>query len=356
MRRLPLLLLLLLTLASCDLLGGEEDHDDLPEGRLAFSVLDTTVQRTLLYAVDLDGSRLTLLSFPTDSTLNSNGKPTPRGGGYRPRWSPDGAHIAYEEIQGPDESHIVLMDADGGSKHNLTRLGGYAINPEWGPGGRWLMYNKGVGGLVLGLYLKRVGDATDVCITCIEDESPLTFEGRQIAVMDAVRSGEDDLLNVVGIFADELVPRPYDPGYDPEVPLPTAALYQVRISTRQIERRLAEGLPPGDFYHLSPDASRLLFVSDALDAAKRTLYLVSVAGGAEPVPLLRGRVMQGSSEVTWASDSRHITYIQQNGPYGSGSGDVYVLDTQHPEQPPQRVLSPFEAIDSANLFIPTQPD
>ena len=356
MRRLPLLLpFLLCLLASCDLLGGEDDRDDLPEGRLVFSALDTTVQRVLLYAIDLDGSNLTLLSFPTDSTTIEDGTWSLRGRGYRPRWSPDGSRIAYEEVQGPDESHIVVMDADGSSKHDLTYVGGYAVNPEWGPDERWVIYNKGVGGLVLGLYLKRLGDATDICITCIEDESPLTFEGRQIAVMDAVRSGEDGLLNVVGIFADELGPAPYDPDYDPEVPLPAAALYQVRVSTRQVEHRLAEGLPPGDFYHLSPDAQRLLFVSDPLDAAKRTLYLASVAGGAEPAPLLHGRVMQGSSEVTWASDSRHITYIQQSGPYGYGSGDVYVLDTQHPEQPPQRVPIPFGAINSADLFIP-RPD
>ena len=354
MRPLPLLLLLL-TLASCDLLGGE-DGDDLPEGHLVFSVLDTTVQRTLLYAIDLDGSHLTPLSFLTDSTFNPDGKPTPRGGGYRPRWSPDGARIAYEEVQGPDESHIVVMDADGGGKRNLTYVGGYAINPEWGPGGRWVMYNKGSWGLIFGLYLKGLGDATDVCITCIEDESPLTFEGRQIAVMDAVRNGEDDLLNVVGLFADELVPSPYDPGYDPEVPLPAAALYQVRISTRQVERRLAEGLPPGNAYFLAPDARSLLFVGDLFDEAKRTLYLASVAGEAEPVPLLRGRVLQEASEVTWASDSRHVTYIQQSGPYGHGSGDVFILDAEYPERSPQRVPIPFEGISSADLFIPTQPD
>ena len=218
------------------------------------------------------------------------------------------------------------------------------------------MYYKGSWGLVFGLYLKRLGDATDICITCIEDESPLTFEGRQVAVMDVIRSGEDDLLNVVGIFADELVPAPYDPGYDPEVPLPQAALYQVRVSTRRVERRLAEGLPPGDFYLLAPDAQRLLFVGDALDAAKRTLYLVSIAGGAEPVPLLRGRVLEGVSGIAWAGDGRHVTYVQQSGPYGYGSGDVYVLDTHHPERAPRRIPLPIEAVSGADLFIPTQPN
>ena len=133
MRALPLLLpLLLLASASCDLFGSEDDGDGLPDGRLVFSALDTTVQRTLLYAIDLDGSDFTPLSFPTDSTTIENETRSLRGSAFRPRWSPDGARIAYEEVQGPDESHIVIMDADGRGKRDLTPAGGYAVEPKWG--------------------------------------------------------------------------------------------------------------------------------------------------------------------------------------------------------------------------------
>ena len=51
-----------------------------------------------------------------------------------PAWSPDGAWIAYIEVQG-EFSHVWVMDADGNEARQLTFGDFWEQSPTWSPDG-----------------------------------------------------------------------------------------------------------------------------------------------------------------------------------------------------------------------------
>jgi hypothetical protein len=80
-----------------------------------------TVSRSALVTVNVDGSGEVYLGT----------------GGIRPRWSPDGQHIAYRDGFGD----LRVVNSDGTNLRNLTP--GEAVDnldPEWSPDGRLLVY------------------------------------------------------------------------------------------------------------------------------------------------------------------------------------------------------------------------
>jgi Tol biopolymer transport system component len=102
-------------------------------------------------------------------------------------WSPDGAHLAYAEHVG-ESTGIVVVDADGGNKRELTDPGVVDTDgvPEWSPDGTELAFVRAVGhrGEMPVLRLMTVpadgsADATFV------DGAPETFFG----------FGEEDLFD-----------------------------------------------------------------------------------------------------------------------------------------------------------------
>ena len=65
---------------------------------------------------------------------------------YRPVWSPDGRHIAFEskrvDEDGMETPAVYVMDADGGNVRRLTPLqSGY--QPSWSPDGRQIAFVSG---------------------------------------------------------------------------------------------------------------------------------------------------------------------------------------------------------------------
>jgi Tol biopolymer transport system component len=67
---------------------------------------------------------------------------------YDPSWSPDGSRIAFTHTDGPMDSDIFVMDADGS---NIARLtdgadGTTNLDPVWSPDGTRIAYQAGVTG------------------------------------------------------------------------------------------------------------------------------------------------------------------------------------------------------------------
>ena len=69
-----------------------------------------------------------------DGTGRTNLTSGPEGGGA-PEWSPDGTEIAFSRPEG-----ILVMDADGGNRHQITNEG---FSPSWSPDGNRIAYNNG---------------------------------------------------------------------------------------------------------------------------------------------------------------------------------------------------------------------
>jgi len=93
--------------------------------------------RTILLARDFDGDiDLVLLDLETRRERRITGTAANESGG---RYSPDGRRIALHATGEGGEARIVVIDADGGNRRELTR-GAQHYQPVWSPDGRWLMF------------------------------------------------------------------------------------------------------------------------------------------------------------------------------------------------------------------------
>lgn len=93
---------------------------------------------TLVFARDFGGNvDLVLLDLDSGEETRLPGTAASEFGG---RFSPDGQHIAFAAA-GPDgEARIVVIEAGGSGRVELT-AGAQHYDPVWSPDGRWLMFS-----------------------------------------------------------------------------------------------------------------------------------------------------------------------------------------------------------------------
>lgn len=147
-----------------------------------------------LYVMDAEGGNLRpLVSLPDYTACGS------------PRWCPDGKKIAFDAWkahEGEDygDSHVVVVDADGGSPQDL----GPGAMPSWSPGGNriafsqyspnrgvWIMYADGSGRKVLdpaGWGVRWSPDGRKLAWTTYSDGADITvydlIEGKLHTVLE----------------------------------------------------------------------------------------------------------------------------------------------------------------------------
>ncbi len=106
-----------------------------PDGtKIAFSNFRIVVGNSEIYAMDADGNNVVNL---TKHEMHD----------VRPSWSPDGSKIAFVSFRDGglnDPHHIIVMNADGKGRRNLTGDTGLtdSFNPTWSPDGSKIAFNS----------------------------------------------------------------------------------------------------------------------------------------------------------------------------------------------------------------------
>jgi TolB protein len=114
-----------------------------------------------------------------------------------PRWSPDGARVAFSDTVGDspsDDSHLYTMAADGSDRQLVTGLEGSEVGPSWSPGGDRIAYQYAEPGRFTDIYSINVDGSDRQQLTSNEnpDGNPSwSPTGRRIAFVSSRRGSQD---------------------------------------------------------------------------------------------------------------------------------------------------------------------
>ena len=213
-----------------------------------------------------DGTRLALVSYPTDTTqsiyvVNTDGSnltritAAPGVVDTDPAWSPDGTRIAFTRVQpAPSQrEEIWMMNADGSDQRFIGILG---MAPEWSPSGARLIYSTLVSGNY-DIYTANPNGADERRLTSTpasERFPAWSPDGTRIAFA-SVASGTG---NTAG-------DQPY---WD---------LYVMNADGSDVER-LTDNTAFDAYPKWSPDGSRISFESDRHQAGKFEVYVMNANG------------------------------------------------------------------------------
>jgi dipeptidyl aminopeptidase/acylaminoacyl peptidase len=136
-----------------------------------------------------------------------------------PTWSPDGKRIAFENRDREGDDHIVLMNADGTKRVQLTTNRQFLLSPAWSPDGRRIAYvassSSGHGSHIAvmspdGTHDERLTNGVD-----IDTEPTWSTDGKRIAFS---RSGNLVIMNADGTSPVVLTSTrdAYHPAWSPD--------------------------------------------------------------------------------------------------------------------------------------------
>ncbi|HLP61544.1 MAG TPA: hypothetical protein VK186_22075 [Candidatus Deferrimicrobium sp.] len=333
------LLALIIFVNSCNK-GNPITNDDAMSGKIVFTSIDTTNHRSFLYRINMDGSNLTQLMFPTEIGDTVNGTPRVRGSASDPRWSPDGKKIIYRESLGPDESHIVMMNEDGSHKKNLTVIGGYATRPKWSPKGDQLMYFRGtyLGAIIALAIVDTNGYSTDVI--GISDMS-LPFVSDKVYIGPSLGidwAGSENFIYLYGSIGK----RYGDPGYTESL-----EIFRFDIAGKKLVERITYNTFNEGLVEISHVDNRLVF-SKGVSQTNTKIFTMAFHDSVA-TELTSG---PNDGKPKWSNDGSHIIYVkdEDNDTYNDSefSNRMYIVDPREPLK--ERRISPVVANDPDLFF------
>ncbi|HUK13259.1 MAG TPA: protein kinase [Thermoanaerobaculaceae bacterium] len=236
----------------------------------------------------------------------------------RPRWSPDGARLVFQNLE-RTRFDIRVVEVGSGRLSWLTNDLFQDLNPVWSRSGRFVYFSSNRGG---GLNVWRAPVAPDgspagapqqVTTGAGQDiELALSPDGRRLAL--AILRQNADLWRLP---------------VDPSTGLPTGAPEKVIATSREESR--------GSW---SPDGGAIAFNSDR--AGEMNVWLHSLADGSTR-QLTRGP--GGDYQPTWSPDGRTLAFFSSRG----GRPGVWTVEV---EAGRMRRLSPEGPIEVNPFFSP----
>lgn len=256
---------------------------------------------------------------------------TARSRDTTPRWSPDGARIAFiSERSG--EKQVWIIDPDGGEARPLTSGTLAPSELAWSRDGRWLA--------LVGKPQPKPGpDASDVRVISrlrykLDGEGFWDGGWKQVLVLPAdggearpVTHDECDHTNPAWSPDGNWIACVANP--DPNADLSNVTdIWVVPAEGREGPRRVTRGIGPAGQPAWSPDGTRIAYVGhdNACRGATNSQIWIAPAGGGEPVCLTRAfdrsvghhvisdmRAHPGAGGLTWTPDGGRIFFMYADG-------------------------------------------
>lgn len=208
----------------------------------------------------------------------------------RPRWSPDGTHIAFVRHDDGDDQRfqIYVMNVDGTNLQQLTHVGEQNGMPAWSPDGKKIVFDSNRSGSrefhVLELATQNITQLTGLeepHRPAAPDWSP---DGQQIAYEKFIKRPGVHHKNIWVMNADGTNPKPLLPDPNPEDP----TIFRSRP-------------------RWSPDGSRILFTVSTGEWQSR-LVIATIGGGIKVLDLKEKLGEKMLIHGTWMDDGRSILF------------------------------------------------
>jgi len=236
----------------------------------------------------------------------------------RPRWSPDGTRIVFQNIE-RTKFDVRIVDVTSGRSSWVTNDAVQDLNPTWSASGQYVYFSSYRGG---GINIWRVRVASDG--TPVRLPQQLTIGAGQDVEIALSRDGRRLAFSILRQNADV-----WRLPVDPSSGKPTGLPQEVITTTREDSRGA-----------WSPDGSMIAFNSDR--TGEMNIWLYSIA---DRVSRQLTKGPGGDYQANWSPDGKRIAFFSSR----SGTADIWSVEIETGELKP---LTSSASIDVNPFYSP----
>lgn len=215
----------------------------------------------------------------------------------RPRWSPDGGRIVFQNIE-RTKFDVRVCDLGSGRSFWVTNDAVPDLNPVWSPSGRFIYFSSYRGG---GINIWRAALLPDGSL--FGPPQQMTIGAGQDVEIAISRDGKRLAFSILRQNADI-----WRLPVDASTGKPTGEPHEVITTTREDSRGA-----------WSPDGNWIAFNSDR--TGEMNIWLHSIEGGSTR-QLTRGQ--GGDYQANWSPDGKHIVFFSSR----AGTADIWCVEVE----------------------------